>query len=101
MGESRVSIMQVARATGLSGNILTKLYFSRARRIELQDRPSFGNYFQCSLGDLLEATYAIVGTRGERNVHQACAPCGNTAISERPTANAGNSKRTRPLRVWY
>ena len=54
MGERRVRIMQVARATGVSRNLLAKLYYDRARRLELDDIAKLCDYFQCSLGDLFE-----------------------------------------------
>ena len=49
MGERRVRIMQVARATGVSRNLLAKLYYDRA-----QDLAKLCDYFECSLGDLFE-----------------------------------------------
>jgi hypothetical protein len=35
-------------------NILAKLYFDRARRVELEDMAKLWEYFECSLGDLFE-----------------------------------------------
>jgi len=46
--------MEVARATGVSRNMLAKLYFDRARRLDLEDMAKLCAYFQCSLGDLFE-----------------------------------------------
>ena len=54
MGERRVRIMEVARATGVSRNMLAKLYFDRARRVDLEDMAKLCDYLQCSLGDLFE-----------------------------------------------
>ena len=54
MGERRVRIMEVARATGVSRNMLAKLYFDHARRVDLEDMAKLCDYFQCSLGDLFE-----------------------------------------------
>jgi putative transcriptional regulator len=54
MGERRVRIMEVARATGVSRNMLSKLYFDRARRVDLEDMAKLCDYLQCSLGDLFE-----------------------------------------------
>jgi DNA-binding Xre family transcriptional regulator len=47
-------IMEVARATGVSRNMLSKLYFDRARRVDLEDMAKLCDYLQCSLGDLFE-----------------------------------------------
>jgi putative transcriptional regulator len=47
-------LMQVARATGVSRNMLAKLYFDRARRLDLEDMAKLCDYFQCALGDLFE-----------------------------------------------
>lgn len=46
--------MDVARATGISRNMLAKLYHDRARRIELDDLAALCAYFGCGVGDLLE-----------------------------------------------
>jgi putative transcriptional regulator len=54
MGERRVRIIEVARATGVSRNMLSKLYFDRARRVDLEDMAKLCDYLQCSLGDLFE-----------------------------------------------
>ncbi len=54
MGEKRVRIIEVARATGISRNMLAKLYYERARRVELADLARLCEYFGCSVGDLLE-----------------------------------------------
>ncbi len=54
MGERRVKLIAVARATGVSRNMLAKLYYDRARRINLGDLGKLCAYFGCSVGDLLE-----------------------------------------------
>ena len=54
MGERRVRIIDVARATGISRNMLSKLYYDRARRVDLVDLAKLCDYFNCSLGDLFE-----------------------------------------------
>jgi putative transcriptional regulator len=54
MGEKRVRIIDVARATGISRNMLSKLYYDRARRIDLVDVAKLCNYLNCSVGDLFE-----------------------------------------------
>jgi putative transcriptional regulator len=47
--------MDVARATQISRNMLAKLYYDRARRIDLGDLNKLCRYFSCSVGDLLES----------------------------------------------
>ena len=54
MGEKRVRIIDVARATGISRNMLSKLYYDRARRVNLVDVAKLCNYLNCSVGDLFE-----------------------------------------------
>lgn len=54
MGEKRVRIIDVARATGISRNMLSKLYYDRARRIDLVDVAKLCDYLNCSVGDLFE-----------------------------------------------
>ena len=54
MGEKRVRIIDVARATGIGRNMLAKLYYERAKRVELVDLARLCKYFDCPVGDLLE-----------------------------------------------
>lgn len=54
MGERRVRIADVARATGISRNQLARLYYDRARRVALADLETLCRYFTCELSDLLE-----------------------------------------------
>ena len=54
MGERRVRIADVARATGISRNQLARLYYDRARRVELADLETLCRYFNCALSELLE-----------------------------------------------
>jgi putative transcriptional regulator len=54
MGEKRVRIIDVARATGISRNMLANLYYERAKRLELDDVARLCQYFGCPVGDLLE-----------------------------------------------
>ena len=55
MGERRVRLIDVARATQISRNMLAKLYYDRARRIDLGDLNKLCHYFSCAVGDLLES----------------------------------------------
>ncbi len=54
MGEKRVRVSDVARETGINRNMIARLYYDRARRIELSDLDKLCAYFGCSVGDLLE-----------------------------------------------
>jgi putative transcriptional regulator len=55
MGEKRVRLIDVARATRISRNMLAKLYYDRAKRIDLGDLAKLCEYFGCTVGDLLES----------------------------------------------
>jgi putative transcriptional regulator len=54
MGERRIRLIDVARATGVSRNMLAKLYYDKAIRIDLGDLARLCNYLQCSVGDFFE-----------------------------------------------
>jgi len=54
MGERRVRIVDVSRATGISRNMLSKLYYDRALRVELVDIAKLCDYLECSVADLFE-----------------------------------------------
>jgi putative transcriptional regulator len=54
MGEKRVRIIDVARATGISRNMLSRLYYDRARRVDLTDIAQLCDYFDCSVEELFE-----------------------------------------------
>jgi len=57
MGEKRVRVIDVpdvARATGISRNMLSKLYYDRARRVDLTDIAKLCDHFDCSIEDLFE-----------------------------------------------
>ena len=56
MGEKRVRILDVARATGISRNMLAKLYYDRARRIDLKDLDRLCRYFGCTPAELFACT---------------------------------------------
>ena len=68
MGEKRVRIIDVARATGISRNMLAKLYYDRARRVDLVDLATLCGYFSCGVGDLLESTPQAPARKGEVRV---------------------------------
>lgn len=54
MGEKRVRIIDVSRATGISRNMLSKLYYDRAQRVDLDDIAKLCDYLECSVADLFE-----------------------------------------------
>jgi len=64
MGERRVRLIDVARATGISRNMLAKLYYDRARRVDLADLDKLCHYFGCSIADLLESVTAQRKSKG-------------------------------------
>lgn len=54
MGEKKVRIADVARATGVHRNLITLLYKETALRIDFESLESICRYFGCSVGDLIE-----------------------------------------------
>jgi len=56
MGEHKMKIADVARATGLNRNMVTLLYRETANRVELDAIEKLCRLFDCQLGDLLEIT---------------------------------------------
>lgn len=54
MGEHKMKIADVARATGLHRNTVTLLYQEKAVRIELDAMEQLCKLFNCSVGDLFE-----------------------------------------------
>jgi len=56
MGEHKMKIADVARATGLNRNMVTLLYRETANRVELDAIEKLCRLFDCQVGDLLEIT---------------------------------------------
>ena len=54
MGEKKMKITEVARATGLNRNTVTLLYKETAQRIELDAIDKLCELFECEVSDLLE-----------------------------------------------
>ena len=54
MGERKLKIADVARATGLHRNMVTLLYRETATRIDVEAIDKLCQYFRCTVGDLLE-----------------------------------------------
>lgn len=56
MGERRIKIAELARATGLNRNTITLLYHDKAKRIDLDALEKICRYLECDISDLLELT---------------------------------------------
>ena len=54
MGEKKVNIAEVARATGLNRNTVTLLYEESARRVDLDAIDKLCEFFNCQVGELLQ-----------------------------------------------
>lgn len=54
MGEHKMKIVDVARATGLNRSTVTALYDERASRIDLDTVEKLCRLFECEVGDLFE-----------------------------------------------
>jgi len=54
MGERKLKIMDVARATGLHRNSVTLLYKETAGRVDLDAIEQLCKLFECQVGDLFE-----------------------------------------------
>lgn len=54
MGERKMKVIDVARATGLHRNTVTLLYQETATRIELEAIEKLCELFGCSVGELFE-----------------------------------------------
>jgi len=56
MGEHKMKIADVARATGLNRSTVTALYNENATRIDLETIEKLCRLFNCKIGDMLEIT---------------------------------------------
>lgn len=54
MGERKLKVIEVARATGLHRNTVTLLYNETATRIDLEAIEALCKLFECGVGELLE-----------------------------------------------
>jgi len=54
MGERRIKIADLARATGLNRNTITLLYYDNAKRIDLDALEKICRFLECDISDLLE-----------------------------------------------
>jgi len=54
MGERKVKIADVARAIDVNRNTITLLFYEKAKRIDFEVLDKLCQYFNCSVGDILE-----------------------------------------------
>lgn len=54
LGEKRLKISDVARATGIDRGTLTRLYYEEATRIDLSVLDQLCEFLNCTVGDLFE-----------------------------------------------
>jgi putative transcriptional regulator len=54
MGEQKLKVIDVARATGLNRNTITLLYNETATRVDLTAIEALCKLFDCQVGDLFE-----------------------------------------------
>lgn len=54
MGERRLKVIDVARATELHRNTLDLLYKGAAKQVELETLSRLCAFFECGLGELME-----------------------------------------------
>lgn len=54
MGERKLKVIDVARATGLNRNTITLLYNETATRVDLASIEALCKLFDCQVGDLFE-----------------------------------------------
>lgn len=56
MGERKLKIVDVARATGLHRNTVTLLYQEKATRVDLEAIEKLCRFFDCQVGELFEVS---------------------------------------------
>jgi len=54
MGERKINISELAKATGLNRNTITLLYHETSKRIDLDALEKLCRFFDCRVGDMLE-----------------------------------------------
>ena len=64
MGERKLKIADVARATGLNRSTITSLYKETASRVDLDAVDRLCDFFDCAVGDLFERVVHL-GEAGE------------------------------------
>ena len=61
MGERKLKIADVARETDINRGTLTRLYYEKAERVDLDVLEKLCRFLECEIGDLME----IVDESGE------------------------------------
>lgn len=54
MGEKKLRVADVARDTGVNRNLVTLLYYERAKRIDFDSLERLCRYFGVGIGDFLD-----------------------------------------------
>lgn len=54
MGEKKLKISYLSRETKIHRNMLTLLYYEKAKRVEFDVLDKLCRYFECKVGDILE-----------------------------------------------
>lgn len=54
MGERKLNITDVARATNLNRNTVALLYRETAKRVDFETLEALCKFFECEVGDLVE-----------------------------------------------
>ena len=54
MGEKKMKVMDVVRATDLNRNTVTLLYNEKAQRVDLDAVEKLCRLFECEVGDMFE-----------------------------------------------
>jgi putative transcriptional regulator len=54
LGERKLKISDVSRETGIHRNMLTLLYYEKAKRIEFDVLEKLCLFFKCQVGELFE-----------------------------------------------
>ena len=54
MGERKIRIADVARGAGVQRNLVTLLYFERAKRVDFESLERLCRFFGCAVGEFLE-----------------------------------------------
>ncbi|MGO5097505.1 helix-turn-helix domain-containing protein [Agathobaculum sp. LCP25S3_E8] len=59
LGERRMKISEVARATGISRTTLTNLYYGKGEAVSFSVLGRLCGYLSCSVGDILEVCQEV------------------------------------------
>ena len=54
MGERKLRIADVARGAGVQRNLVTLLYYERAKRVDFESLERLCQFFGCAVGEFLE-----------------------------------------------